>query len=247
MLTVTLVVPCFNEAERLDPDRFRDRGDEHAALRFVLVDDGSSDQTLEILQDLEDHDGDRFRVLHLPENVGKAEAVREGLLAALEGGPDLVGYWDADLATPLHCVTDFVRVLEEYPAVQLVMGSRVRLLGRHIQRRALRHYAGRVFATMVSLALDLPVYDTQCGAKLLRCAEWTPDLLVEPFTSRWIFDVEIIFRMKKIFQARGEGDVEQAIYELPLTTWIDAPGSKVRWYDFFRATVDLLVTRRRYS
>ena len=244
-VTLTLVVPCFNEAERLDPVRFRNCGAEIAGVRFILVNDGSTDDTLQVLEDLATKNPDRFRVLNLTQNVGKAEAVRRGLLVACDDRPNYLGYWDADLSTPLHCLGDFVRVLENDPKVQ--MGARVRLLGRDIRRRALRHYAGRAFATMVSLALNLAVYDTQCGAKVLRFSDWTRELLTEPFTSRWIFDVEIIFRMSKLLKKYGGPSIESAVYELPLKTWIDVPGSKVRWYDFFRATVELIATKRRYS
>ena len=84
------------------------------------------------------------------------------------GNPASVGFFDADLSTPLAAIDDFLAVLRLRPQVEFILGSRVMLMGRDVKRKAWRHYLGRVFATAVSLALDLPVYDTQCGAKMLR-------------------------------------------------------------------------------
>jgi hypothetical protein len=130
-------------------------------------------------------------------------------------------------------------VLRTRPAVEFVLGSRVMLMGRDIRRKATRHYFGRVFATAVSHALDLPVYDTQCGAKVLRVTAATATLFTAPFRSPWIFDVELIARYLRLPVAPDEPARRDRLYELVLPAWHDRPGSKLRWYDFLRAAVDL--------
>jgi dolichyl-phosphate beta-glucosyltransferase len=130
-------------------------------------------------------------------------------------------------------------VLRTRPDVELILGSRVLLMGRDVKRKPSRHYLGRVFATAVSIALDLPVYDTQCGAKMLRVNAATATLVAAPFRSRWIFDVELIARYLRLPVAPGEPPRRDRIYELVLPAWHDKPGSKLRWYDFVRAMVDL--------
>ena len=139
MTPVSVVVPCFNEAGRLPVERFERSLAELADVAFVFVDDGSTDATAATLERLRAGAPDRVRVLHLPRNVGKGEAVRAGVLDALQRDARYVGYWDADLATPLTAVATFRDVLEAHPALEMVFGARVQLLGREIRRRALRH------------------------------------------------------------------------------------------------------------
>lgn len=246
MVPVTIVVPCFNEANRLPADRLRSFVARVPDVRFLLVNDGSTDGTRTILQALERENAARFSCIDLQTNRGKAEAVRIGMLGAFDSGAIFAGYWDADLATPLEEIPRFLDVLERMPERQVVFGARVQLLGRSIRRRALRHYLGRVFATVASETLRLPIYDTQCGAKLFRAGDATRSVFSEPFVSTWIFDVEIVARL--MFQAGGDGRrrAEDVIYELPLDQWHDVGDSKVRTVDFGRGMLDLLRIYRRY-
>lgn len=238
-----LVVPCFNEEHRLPVDELRNFRLDGVRTEILLVNDGSSDGTLRLLESLSAADPARFSVLNLEQNQGKAEAVRRGIVAALDRRPDLAGFWDADLATPLSELAGFLNVFAARPEIEMVFAARVRLLGRSISRNPARHYFGRVGATLISSSLGLAVYDTQCGAKLFRAGDAMRELFAAPFLSRWIFDVEIIARLVR---QRGRDAAALAIYELPIMTWHDVKGSKVKSTDFGRALKDLWRIHRAY-
>ncbi len=245
MSTTAIVIPCFNEEKRLDRATFERFAAEAPEVSFVFVDDGSADDTRRILEKLADRLSDRASVVALEKNSGKAEAVRRGVNRALESQPSYVGYWDADLATPLDVIGKFSALLDTHPRLQMVMGARVQLLGRRIERSALRHYAGRVAATAISTVLGLRVYDTQCGAKLFR-SDAARDLFGESFHTRWIFDAEIIARLIATLGAHSEPAARDVVYEYPLHAWMDVRGSKVGPSDYLRAAVDLLRIYNHY-
>ena len=246
MPKTVLVIPCFDEAPRLRPEAFEQSLQTDPETDFFFVDDGSRDDTPRLLDALASGSSDRIRVLHQPTNRGKAEAVRLGMKAALDGGADYAGYFDADLATPLEELARLRSVLEDKSTIQMVFGSRVQLMGRTIERRPLRHYLGRVFATVVSQVLGLAVYDTQCGAKLFRSGPDIRRLFEEPFLSTWVFDVELIARWRAREISDGLPAAERVLYELPLNTWVDVAGSKVRPSDFVRALEEIWRIHRRY-
>ncbi len=245
MHRTAIVVPCYNEAERLRLDQLYEAAQASSLLSFVMVDDGSQDDTLPLLKNLQAESPQQFQVLALPRNVGKAEAVRQGLLTAFARSPTLAGYFDADLATPLSEVAPMVDLFEG-PEVQMVMGSRVKLLGRSVQRSPLRHYLGRVFASVASVTLGLDVYDTQCGAKLFRVSQAMRRVFEMPFRANWSFDVEVIARMQALAR-RGElPPAERAIVEYPLRSWHDISGSKLGPRGALRAGMDLARIWRHY-
>jgi dolichyl-phosphate beta-glucosyltransferase len=240
------VIPCYNEAKRLDSVRFRTYLTNTECARLIFVDDGSTDGTLRVLQEVCFGFEDCAAVIRSDINKGKAEAVRLGLLHALKEYPqELVGFWDADLATPLESIARFVQVLEARSDIEMVFGSRVKLLGRRVKRNAHRHYLGRVFATVVSNILQLPIYDTQCGAKLFRVSSGIGSVLEMPFLSNWVFDVEILARYRRKL-GNDPHRLEQIIYEYPLECWEDVGGSKVSPFDFATAFLDLLRIWSKY-
>jgi dolichyl-phosphate beta-glucosyltransferase len=243
---VSLIVPCYNEARRLNVKRFHDFLAASGTTRILFVDDGSQDQTNRVLEEIRCGYENCVRVLTSERNQGKAEAVRMGVNHALTYfQQEMIGYWDADLATPLDSVGRFLAVLDERPQIEMVFGSRVKLLGRRVERKETRHYLGRVFATVVSVMLQLPIYDTQCGAKIFRVNQALRQVFTEPFLSKWVFDVEIIARYSKLYR-QDPRRLEKAIYEYPLEEWVDVENSKVRPRDFFTAFLDILRIKRTY-
>ena len=236
-----LVVPCYNEASRLQTEVFRHLVAGGSDVGLVFVDDGSTDGTGAILADLARQGDGRIAVLALKQNVGKARAVQLGVLAAFERQPEFVGFWDADLATPLAALQDFMEVFKASPGVDIVMGARVKMLGRDIRRSPIRHYCGRAFATAASVALGVSVYDTQCGAKLFRVTDPVRQAFSAPFRSKWIFDVEILSRY---LATTGTAQADSRICEVPLKTWTAMPGSKLTVWHAVRAIWDLALISR---
>jgi dolichyl-phosphate beta-glucosyltransferase len=225
---VVIVVPCYNEAKRLNVAAFA----AHADVQFLFVDDGSTDDTRTMLQQAATQHA-HFRVHVQPKNGGKGEAVRCGLLAALAQGARMVCYLDADLATSIAEMKHIAQVLHDRTDVDVAMGSRIRMLGRAIDRTPMRHYLGRLFATCASLTLRLPVYDTQCGAKAFRDVPALRTALATPMTTRWTFDVELLMRLQQAGVAASQ------MAEWPLQAWAEKGGGTLGPSAMIKAAFDL--------
>lgn len=240
MHTTVIIVPCFNEEKRLRLEEFSRSVGKYAWLHFVFVNDGSTDATPTLLKALAAEHERQIHYLELPGNVGKAQAVWHGFHHAFAMAPEYIGYWDADLATPLSALEEMQAQLST-PGTVMVFGSRVRLLHRRIERRALRHYLGRIYATVASLVLGLTIYDTQCGAKIFRDTPNLRRVFGEPFLTGWIFDVEIFARFNLLHKYAGAPSLTRTAIEHPLQEWHDISGSKIRIWDFFQAPYELIL------
>jgi glycosyltransferase involved in cell wall biosynthesis len=225
--TLTLVVPCYNEAARIDRRAFIQAIEKWPWISFCFVDDGSTDSTSELLAHMANL-SPAFHAIYLPENAGKAEAVRAGVMYLCENTrADFIGFWDADLATPLDEVQRFMSLFEDFPQTRVIMGSRCPFLGTNIRRTACRGLVGGIVRLIIRFALGVPVWDTQCGAKIFT-RELAQELFKNPFRTQWLFDVEILSRLGK--------RLSTTVRECPLNAWFDVPGSKIN----LRALMELL-------
>ncbi len=236
-----IIIPCYNEAKRFKAGEFLDFLEREPDIDFCCVNDGSTDGTEDILRHFCSQAPGRLHCVSYSGNKGKAEAVRTGVqhILALKQYRK-VGFADADLATPLSEIKRLIQVFGLKRNACLVMGSRVRRMGVHIERRFFRHYIGRSFAVIIALLFRLRAYDTQCGAKILT-ADLAETVFDRPFLSRWLFDVEILLRIRNM-----RSDYDKIIQEIPLDVWLEQGKSKIRFSHFFKMPVQLWKMYFRY-
>jgi glycosyltransferase involved in cell wall biosynthesis len=231
--SLTLVVPTFNEAARLDDGMVRLRdAEEHGAVdlsttEVLFVDDGSTDDTASAARR---HAGAlaNARVISHPRNLGKGAAVRTGILEAR--GPRVV-FADADMAID---PTQLPQLLHALDASPIAVGSRA--VNGHVDYGSrLRTEAGRAFNRAVRAVGGVVLDDTQCGFKGFRRG---PALLLSQLqtTRGYAFDVELLWLASRL-------DLDVTIVPV---TWLDVPGSSVRVLrDSTRMLADLVMVRRR--
>lgn len=237
-----MVIPCYNEAQRIELQEFYKFVEQEENIDFCFVNDGSKDNTSDVLQKAVARYSDRFLLVDKKENKGKAEAVRSGILyVASLNRYDAIGFLDADLATPLEDIYLLTNEMERYPEVSMVMGVRLKRLGANIQRKGYRHYMGRVLATVVSVLYDLPVYDSQCGAKLFR-SELVPVIFDAAFSSPWLFDIELLIRVREHYT-----DYTRRIHEVPLNTWIEKGDSRIKFSHVLKLPGELFTIYCKYN
>jgi len=232
-----IVVPCYNELNRIQLSEFSQFLSSNDSIYFCFVNDGSTDGTQQKLVDFVNRNPERSQLVNLPKNQGKAEAVRQGINTMLKTSEyQFVGYWDADLATPLTEILGFIHKFKSNNELKAVCGSRILRLGSSIRRSVFRHYFGRIFATIVGEILNIPVYDTQCGAKIFL-AEFAEFIFTEKFLSRWFFDVELFARS---IEHIGRQNTVHSFLELPLSQWHDQGESKITWANVLQTPLELL-------
>jgi glycosyltransferase involved in cell wall biosynthesis len=243
-MRTTIIIPCYNEEKRLNIDRYMQVVEEHHYISLLFVNDGSKDGTLAMLNKFAEQ-SDSIQVLDMPHNVGKAEAVRCGILHAVNDvaiSPDFVAFYDADMATPFGDMVKMIEMMEQQ-SLLMITGCRIRRLGANIERHWKRWFTGRIFATCVSYVLKLPIYDTQCGAKIFR-VDVAKDIFVTPFISKWIFDVELFARTILKF---GYEATRNKTVEYPLSAWYEVAGSKITFNDLLRQPINIIKIARFYK
>jgi dolichyl-phosphate beta-glucosyltransferase len=232
-VSLTLVLPAYNEAERIGPaldelfaflrrpaDDEGERGGDAAALpadiEVLVVDDGSEDATISLVEARPEAagsiDGVRLLVQHVPHG-GKGAAVRAGMLAA---SGDLVIFTDADMATPPDQIPFLLQALVDH---DVALGSRIQPDGSDMRatQPGYRRLLGRIFHLVASVWVVGRVQDTQCGFKGFR-REVAQDIFARQIVTSIVFDVELIYLARR----RG-----YRIAVVPIR-WFDKRGSRMR-------------------
>lgn len=239
----SIIIPCYNEYLRLEGNKFYEFAIKNPSYDLLFVNDGSKDDTLALLSDLALKLPLQISVLDLPKNVGKAEAIRQGVLfSSMQKRYKYLGFIDADLSAPLNEIEPLAQIISTKQLL-IVAGARIKLVGKVIERSAVRHYFGRVFATYQDTLLQLGNYDTQCGLKIFE-SEFASHLFAEAFTSSWFFDIELFVRAKKFL---GYEKYATQIAEIPLNEWKEIKGSKLKIVDFLKAPYEVLKIFRKYK
>lgn len=244
MQNICIIIPCYNEEKRLQVGEFQKYIESGNSTSFCFVNDGSTDNTSDVLIQIQKAWESKVYVINLSENKGKAEAVRAGITEMLKTNKyDIVGYLDADLATPLEEISLLYNYLKSDENYLVAFGSRIKRIGTEIIRKPYRHYLGRIFSTYASIILHLPVYDTQCGAKIFK-KEIASRIFTEKFISRWLFDVEIFARITNIY---GVEKAKKIMIEVPLNKWQDKGDSKITIRHMIKVPFELRKIKRKYK
>jgi len=232
---VGVVIPCYNEEDRLSSKEFTDFVEKHSGYHLCFVNDGSKDNTLHILKELRKGREDYITVYDCEQNGGKAEAVRLGMLhMANYTDLDYIGFLDADLSTDLTDFDDLVKTIET-SNFKIVSGSRISRMGANIAKESARQIISLMINYIIRKILKMNFKDTQCGAKIMD-KEVIKIAFQERFITKWLFDVEIFMRMKKHFGAKK---ADGFICEQPLKRWIHADGSKLSMKDSVKIVFQL--------
>ncbi len=238
MPKTAIIIPCYNEQARLNMELVLQFLSSRKEMKVIFVDDGSTDQTPQILEEIKQQLPSQVELVHHPKRKGKAEAVRSGLLESLkDNAVGQHGYLDADLSVSLEEFERLSRLLE-INGKDFIFGSRIKKVGSRITRNEFRHFYSRIIATLVGYITRLEVYDTQCSSKIFR-SSMVPVIASEPFRTKWLFDVELIDRIRK-----NVGELNDHGHEEPLLAWDEKKGSKLKWYNFFRILKELSILRK---
>ncbi len=230
-LPVSVVIPAFNEEQRLEPtlrEAVRYFRSAERDFDLTVVDDGSRDGTSLLVRRLR-AEFPELQLIRLPANRGKGYAVRTGVVNAQR---EVVLFADADGATPFQEIERLDVALEA--GADVAIGSRaLQASGVHVEAKLLRRMIGRSFHKLVSLLTVKGIQDTQCGFKLFR-GTVAQDLFSRMRRNGFSFDVEVLL----MAQRQGYRITEVAV------NWVHQPGSRVNLVtDSLRMGRDLFLIR----
>lgn len=237
MQKVAIIIPCYNEAKRLDFINIEQLL-LYSDMDIFFANDGSKDDTIMVINSIIEKHQERCYLIDFTENSGKANTIYKAINKVnKEDEYDFIGYFDADFSTP---ATEIIRLVEELNKnhCEFLFGSRILLLNSGIKRKYHRHIIGRIIITLINLKFRLGIYDTQCGSKLFS-KTIIPKAFHKPFYTSWLFDVEIFIRLQK------QNLLSKGV-EIPVYNWKDVDGSKLGFKTGFKILKELYLLNKNY-
>jgi glycosyltransferase involved in cell wall biosynthesis len=232
-----IVVPCFNEENRLNLKYWKNIIDERLNIFWIFVNDGSKDKTIDMLLKLKNKSN--VLILDNPTNKGKAEAIRVGMNEALKlsRGFQLIGFCDSDCAFAKEdifiLVDKAITDINNQKTFKIWISSRIALSGRKIIRKRSRHYIGRIISTFISSGWNAAPYDTQSGLKFFCNNSDLKLALLKPFKTKWFCDLELITR------TLAQNPKQNIIWEEPLHYWKDIGNSRITIRQFPKIFIEI--------
>ncbi len=212
---ITVVIPAYNEAERLPP--FLERVIAYCAAserryEIIVVDDGSTDDTFAVAEGHKPRCSD-LRAIRLPENKGKGSAVRKGFQ---ESTGEICLFLDADGSIePDEIEKNIHYIVKE--GYDIFIGSRaMKGAGTLVERNTCRKIFAWAYGLLVRTFLLKDIRDTTCGFKMFK-KDVADDLFPRSIIKDYSFDMEILYLARKLGYSVKEGPV----------SWRHVDGSKV--------------------
>lgn len=232
-----IIIPCYNESSRLKLKSFIDYAKNNKHVILCFVNDGSSDATRETLAEIKSLEHENVHIFNLAENSGKAKAVQQGALYLYnQTRVNTIGFIDADLSTDFEDYADLLRTMKSNKELKVIYGSRATNGENKIERDGLRSIISMVIRMIILCITRLKIEDTQCGAKVFK-RELIPTLFSSEFKTRWLFDVEVLLRLKRTVTI---DKFRRLFLEKPLTRWVHMDGSKLGMKDALSIPMSLL-------
>jgi len=232
-----LIIPCYNESDRLDIASFIAYAASNKNNVLCFVNDGSADDTRGTLAEIKSLEHENVLVYNVSENCGKAKAVQLGAMH-LYNNTDVatIGFIDADLSTDFNDYDRLINQMKVNQSLKVIYGSRASDGENKIERDVVRAMISKVIRYIILCITRLNIQDTQCGAKIFR-REIMPYIFNADFKTRWLFDVEILLRLKRRFTVK---QFRQIFMEKPLENWVHMDGSKLGMKDAIKIPMSLL-------
>ncbi len=230
---IVIIIPCFNEAERLDLSYFN-KLSRIQDTTWVFVDDGSIDSTSKILKNYSKKKNIVYTKIN--HNVGKSNAIAYGMNYASSKIMNIgwIGFLDSDGAFATSDVESIIKMTSSFKKYDALYSSRVKMAGRDIKRNNARHIIARLTTSLFGLVWEDIPYDTQSGFKLYRYSDNFVLTIIKPFRTKWFFDVELSIRLSKYKKKNIN------VWEEPVLSWVDVPGSKINYRQSMRIILEII-------